>query len=88
MANVSGHENKNTWKTHYDSSPHVYFSFNYSIIEILDISHITHISYHHPTYLDECRTNFFFKMFHFPLRSLKNMVGMIMTCTGRMSTHP
>ncbi len=87
MANISQHENKNMWQTCYDSSPHVYFTFNYSIIGILDISHITHINYHHPTYLGECWTNFL-KMFRFPLRSLKNMVGMIMTYIDKMNTHP
>jgi hypothetical protein len=38
-------------QTQYDSSPNANFTFNYSIIWNFDISHITHINYHHPTYL-------------------------------------
>jgi len=45
------------WHAHYNLNPHAYFTFSYSIIGNLDMSHITHMSYHHPTYMGESWIN-------------------------------
>jgi hypothetical protein len=41
----------NVWQKKYDSWKNTNFTFNFSIIGNFDISHITHISYHHPRYI-------------------------------------
>jgi hypothetical protein len=51
VANVSRDKNKTCGKKKYNSSPNANFTFNCSIIGNFDISHITHINYHHPTYM-------------------------------------
>jgi hypothetical protein len=63
------------WQTHYNSSPHAYFTFSNSIIGNLHISHIIHIRYHHPTYLGDCWTNKKNKWFIYPWDLLKTWWG-------------
>jgi len=65
----------------YDSSPNANFTFNYSIIIIFDISHIT------PTYPGECGL---IKIINdsFPLDIFYKHGGDDHNCTNRMSTHP
>jgi hypothetical protein len=51
MGNILLHKNK-TYGRHNKTKAKMQILL--SIIGKYDISHITHINYHHPTYLDEC----------------------------------